>query len=237
MQAWYPNHVWSIDLTVVPSTDGLWTPWSPNALPQVHPYSWYVMVVIDHYSRRIVGFDIFEQNPTANPITSSMKQIGENNNAKPKYLISDQGTQFTSTEFRQWCTENNIKQRFGAIGKHGSIAVTERVILTYKDSCTRRIVVPVLKDDMIYETKLFFDWYNEYRPHTTLNGKTPNEVYYHRHAANAKPRIETRPKVKHSIPCVKPRMCIAGKVGTKIKLHLEFLKGRLNLPIIHVERI
>ena len=26
VQAWYPDHVWSVDLTVVPSTDGLWTP-------------------------------------------------------------------------------------------------------------------------------------------------------------------------------------------------------------------
>jgi hypothetical protein len=67
---------------------------------------------------------------------------------------------------------------------------------------------------------LTYDWYNEYRPHTTLNGKTPNEVYYHRHAANAK-----------------PRMCIAGKSGTKIKLRLEFLESRLYLPIIHIERI
>jgi hypothetical protein len=90
---------------------------------------------------------------------------------------------------------------------------------------------------MIHETKLFFDWYNEHRPHMALNGKTPNEVYYHRHAANAKPRIETRQKAKHSTPCAKPRMCIAGKAGTKIKLHLEFLEGRLHLPIIKVERI
>jgi hypothetical protein len=90
---------------------------------------------------------------------------------------------------------------------------------------------------MIHETQLFFDWYNEYRPHMTLSGKAPNEVYYHRHAANAKPRIETRSKVKHSTPCAKPRMCIAGKAGTKIKLHLEFLEGRLYLPIIRIERI
>ncbi|MCL2118090.1 MAG: hypothetical protein FWH27_06640 [Planctomycetaceae bacterium] len=54
VQAWYPDHVWSVDLTVVPSTDGLWVPWSPNALTQVHPYSWYVMVVIDHYSRKVM---------------------------------------------------------------------------------------------------------------------------------------------------------------------------------------
>jgi hypothetical protein len=90
---------------------------------------------------------------------------------------------------------------------------------------------------MVHETKLFFDWYNEYRPHMTLDGKTPNEVYFNRHAANAKPRIETRPQAKHSTPCAKPRMCIAGKSGTKIKLRLEFLEGRLYLPIIRIERI
>jgi putative transposase len=195
------------------------------------------MVVIDHYSRRIMEFDIFEQNPTANQIASTMKRICDNNNVKPKYLISDQCPQFVSTEFRQWCTENNIKQRFGAIGKRCSIAVTERVILTYKDGCTRRIVVPISKDDMIHETKLFFDWYNAYRPHTTLNGKTPNEVSYHRHATNAKHRIETHPNVKHATLCAKPRMCIANQSGTKIKLRLEFLEGRLYLPIIRVERI
>jgi hypothetical protein len=33
------------------------------------------------------------------------------------------------------------------------------------------------------------------------------------------------------------RMCIADKNGTKIKLRLEFLEGRLYLPIIHIERI
>jgi transposase InsO family protein len=120
------------------------------------------MVVIDHYSRRIMGFEVFEQNLTATQVISAIKRICDNNNVKPKYLISDQGVQFTSSEFRQWCTENDIKQRFGAIGKHGSIAVTERVILTYKDGCTRRIIVPISKDDMIHETKLFFDWYNEY---------------------------------------------------------------------------
>jgi transposase InsO family protein len=195
------------------------------------------MVVIDHYSRRIMGFDVFEQNPTAAQIESTMKYICNNNNAKPKYLISDQGTQFISAEFRNWCTENDIKQRFGAVGKHGSIAVTERVILTYKDGCTRRILVPISKKDMIHETELFFNWYNEHRPHMTLSGKTPNEVYYHRHAANAKPRIETRPKAKHSTLCAKPSMCIAGKAGTKVKVRLEFLDGRLHLPIIRVERI
>ncbi|MDR3109111.1 MAG: integrase core domain-containing protein [Planctomycetaceae bacterium] len=178
-----------------------------------------------------------KQSPTTNQIASSMQQIYDNNGVKPKYIVSDQGTQFTSSEFRSWCNENEIRQRFGAVGKHGSIAVTERVILTYKDGCTRRILVPLSKNEMQDETELFFEWYNEHRPHMTLSGKTPNEVYFHHHPANAKPRIETRPLAKHKTPCAKPRMCIAGRAGTKINIRLDFLKGRQHLPIIRVERI
>ena len=108
------------------------------------------------------------------------------------------------------------------------------MILTYKDGCTRRILVPISRREMEYETKLFFDWYNVHRPHMTLNGKTPKNVLG-LHAANAKPRIETRPLAKHSTPCAKPRMCIRGRAGAKVKVRLEFLEGRLHLPILKVE--
>lgn len=115
--------------------------------------------------------------------------------------------------------------------------VTERVILTYKDGCTRRILAPISRAEMIKETQLFFEWYNEHRPHMTLRGKTPNEVYFDHHAANVKPRIETRPLARHKTPCASPRMCIAGKAGAKVRVRLEFLEGRLHLPVLKVERV
>lgn len=121
VQVWYPNHVWSVDLTVVPSTDGLWLPWSPNALTQMHPYSRYVMVVIDHYSRRVMGFDVFKKQPTSALVVSAMNRICLENGVKPKYIVSDQGMQFVAEKFRAWCRANDIKQRFGAIGRHGSM--------------------------------------------------------------------------------------------------------------------
>jgi hypothetical protein len=183
-----------------------------------------------------MGFEVFKQEPTAAQVAIALERICAENNVKPKYLISDQGVQFVADEFRKWCKVNDIKQRFGAVGRYGSIAVTERVILTYKDGCTRRILVPISRNEMFHETELFFEWYNDHRPHMTLSGKTPNEVYFGRRAANAKPRIETRPLAKHSTPCAAPRMCIAGRAGAKVKVRLEFLEGRLHLPIIKVER-
>lgn len=51
-----PNHVWHVDLTVIPIGSGLWTSWLPNAMLQRHPFAWWIAVVVDGYSRCIVGF-------------------------------------------------------------------------------------------------------------------------------------------------------------------------------------
>mgnify|MGYP001816878414 CR=1 FL=1 len=61
----WPNHVWHVDLTAVPTSMGFWAPWVPFALPQCWPFCWWVAVVIDHHSRRVMGIVIFRNNPTA----------------------------------------------------------------------------------------------------------------------------------------------------------------------------
>lgn len=117
------------------------------------------------------------------------------------------------------------------------MALTERTIRTFKEGCSRRILVPVSHQKMEDETRIFFEWYNEYRPHASLKGRTPNEVFFHRRAKNTLPRIEMRPSVRHSMPCASPRMMIAGNAGAKVKFKIEFFGGRSHLPILRVERI
>ncbi len=80
---------------------------------------------------------------------------------------------------RSQCFEKNsesIKPRFGAIGEHGSIAVVERFILSLKNECTRRILVPLRIDDFREELFSYCRWYNAIRPHQSLCGRTPSEV-------------------------------------------------------------
>ena len=38
----YPNHVWLVDLTTVPTGAGFWCSWLPFALPQRWPFCWWV---------------------------------------------------------------------------------------------------------------------------------------------------------------------------------------------------
>ncbi len=51
----YPNHVWLVDLTLVPTGTGLWCSWLPFAWPQRWPFGYWVAVVMDHASSRALG--------------------------------------------------------------------------------------------------------------------------------------------------------------------------------------
>ena len=72
--AWYPNHLWRVDLTEV-CYWGLW--------------KIYVLVAIDHFSRKVVAVTPLE-GPTAGREIDSLEMVFENS-GKPKHRISDQG--------------------------------------------------------------------------------------------------------------------------------------------------
>lgn len=66
----------------------------------------------------------------------------------------------------------------GAVNKRGGIAVVERFHRTLKEFL-HRITIPEGQSRFEREVGLTIDWYNQHRPHNTLDGKTPNEVYFH----------------------------------------------------------
>jgi transposase InsO family protein len=74
----------------------------------------------------------------------------------------------------------NIKPRLGAVGKHGSIAVTERVTKTLKYEWLKRVALIKNFDHLTMLCDKFESWYNIWRPHMTLDGLRPDDVYYDR---------------------------------------------------------
>ncbi len=66
-----PNHVWHLDLTIVPTVSGFWTPWVPFALPQCWPFCWWVTVAIDHYSRRLMSLAVFPIKPDSRTVCTN----------------------------------------------------------------------------------------------------------------------------------------------------------------------
>ncbi|MCH8045773.1 MAG: transposase, partial [Planctomycetes bacterium] len=219
---------------------GFWTSWFPFALPQRWPFCWWVAVVVDHFSRRAMGIGVFAKRPDCRTVCVSLGQLVRRVGTAPKYIICDQDSIFDCPALRRWVKRKGIRPpRYGAIGEHGSIAgdeVVERFILTMKNESTRRYLVALRRETFRGELVAFIDWYNEYRPHTTLGGKTPEEVYHHRYPANRRPRIEPRQRWPRGAPCAKPQTLIAGKSGQRFEMVVNFHKKQRHLPVVKLNR-
>jgi hypothetical protein len=72
----------------------------------------------------------------------------------------------------------------------------------------------------------FLAWYNEHRPHMRLGGRAPNEVYFRRHPANRRPRIEPRTHSLRRSRCARPQTLVAGQPGDRFTFKL----GRFPTP-------
>src|SRR5262249_5054466 len=82
-----PNDLWHVDLTVVPTSSGFWASWLPFALPQCWPFCWWLAVVLDHYSRRALGFAVFWRQPTSEQVRQLLGHVMGNAGVWPKYLV------------------------------------------------------------------------------------------------------------------------------------------------------
>jgi putative transposase len=233
----YPNHVWHVDLTVVPTGAGFWTAWVPFSLPQRWPFCHWVAIVIDHFSRRVMGAAAFEGQPNCGAVCGFLGRTIAKAKRGPRYIVCDRGTQFDCAAFRKWCKRKGIKPpRYGAVGKSGSIAVVERLILTIKCLLSQILLVPYRRESFLRELTYTVEWYNELRPHTWLGGRTPDEVYRGRFPANRRPRFEPRSRWPRGSPCAKPWALVRGSPGAKLTLEVSFHAGRKHLPVVRVKR-
>ena len=177
----YPNHVWSVDRTRV---------WRWRIWPT------WTLVAVDQFSRMVTAVCPLE-GPNAGWVVEALESAFLRCGS-PKHIITDQEGVFISDAFAELLRQWNVKQRFGAVGKHGSIAVTERAILTLKHEWLKR--VPVIRGmDHLTSLLVHFElYYNEYRGHMTLNGATPATV--HRGEHWLKPALSAK-RVSSSIEC------------------------------------
>jgi transposase InsO family protein len=152
----------------------------------------HICVVIDHFSRKVVAAVPLE-GPNAGWINNALESAIEKYEP-PKHLISDQAKVFIGEVFAELLDKYDIMPRLGAIGKQGSIAVTERVNKTLKYEWLKRIAFIKGIDHLAELCKEFEIWYNCWRQHMTLNGNRPDDVYY-----NDKPKKPERNA--KTVPC------------------------------------
>ena len=184
-----------------------------------------------------MGVAVFRKQPDSQQVIAFLAKTIRQLGTPPKYLICDKGPQFWCSRFKRWCKRRKIHPRFGAVGRYGSIAVIERFIRTLKDEGLRRILIPLDLRKMRQELNAIVGWHNSYRPHSWLDGRTPEERYRRIPAACRRPRFEPRGLWPSSSPCASPKAKVRGEPGLRLQLVVDFHQGRTHLPIITLKRV
>ncbi len=98
------------------------------------------------------------------------------------------------------------------------------------------IMVPFRKEGFRRELALFADWYNEYRPHSGLDGWTPAEVHNGMKPDSQRPRYEPRARWQRNAPCASPRASVEGNPDEAVQLEVCYQAGRRHLPFVMLNR-
>jgi transposase InsO family protein len=136
----------------------------------------------------------------------------------PRHFVSDHDRAFTAIRFRKFLRRHGICQRFGAVGKTGSIAVIERLWKTLKGVLGLKLFKPLLLADTQRRVELGLVHYAFFRPHAGLARATPAEVYFGLRPAH----LSAKPP---------PR----GEPGQAVKapmFEIEFLDPERRLPVL-----
>ena len=164
-----PNHIWMADLTDVKGLFGLVT--------------FKVAVVFDAFSRMALSVTVFCKEASALEISRFVSRTARRH-GWPAHFVSDRARCFRGQVFRSKLRRVPVKQRFGAIGKKGSIALIERLWRTLKDALGLRLLRPSAAEDLAATVELGLIHYAHFRPHQGLGGATPAEMYFGRTPAH-----------------------------------------------------
>ena len=154
----FPNQVWSIDITYIKMYHG----------------HMYLTAVIDWFSRKIVGWtlsDTLDTRPVIEAVRKAVEACGV-----PAILNSDQGSQFTSEEYKQLLKGLHIRQSMDGKSRWADNIMIERWFRSLK---TELIYINEYRSpkELRAAIRSYIDEYNTVRPHEALDYATPEAVY------------------------------------------------------------
>ena len=155
----HPNQIWVSDITSF----------------KVNDYWVYLCVILDLFSRKIVGYRV-SRNASTNLVTSTFRTaFRERGNPSSLTFHSDRGKQYTSAAFTALLQKCGVKQSFSATARPHDNAVAETFFASFKkEEAYRREYT----SEQSYRKRVeqYIQFYNELRPHRTLKYKTPQAI-------------------------------------------------------------
>ncbi len=137
----------------------------------------YNCSIIDLFDRSAVASVNDKYINTELAIKTLKEALEKENYPKGLVLHSDQGVQYTSWDFVNFCKDNNITQSMSKAGYPYDNAPMERFFNTFKNCFYYRYTFDSVEmlDEM---TKKYVNWYNYVRPHSANGYLTPMEKRY-----------------------------------------------------------
>lgn len=132
-----------------------------------------VLNIIDDCDRLAIAQEVSMSMPAKRVIKILEKVIWLN--GKPKNIRCDNGPEFIAADFQNWCRGNDINILFIQPGCPTQNSYIERFNGSFRDECLNTNWFLSLSDarDKI---ESFRRDYNSYRPHSSLQGMTPEEA-------------------------------------------------------------
>ncbi|WP_261593438.1 IS3 family transposase [Pseudoalteromonas holothuriae] len=151
-----PNQVWAADVTYLRTGEG----WM------------YLAIVMDLYSRRIVGWHI-DKRMTTDLVSKAMMKA-YNLRQPPKGLVfhSDRGSQYTSKHYRKLLANYGIRTSMGDVGTCWDNAVVERFFGSLKHDWLLKVPQPT-REHMRNDVTAYMRYYNLERLHITNGDLSP----------------------------------------------------------------
>jgi len=152
-----PNRLWTADITAVPTAVGFL----------------YLAVVLDVYSRRIVGWAMAPHLRTALVLAALEMALRTRRPARGVIHHSDQGCQYTSVAFGRRCQEADVVPSTGSVGDCYDNAITESFFATLECELLAR---HAFSSQEAARTALFDyieGFYNTQRRHSALGYQAP----------------------------------------------------------------
>lgn len=138
----------------------------------------YNSTIIDLYDRSVIA-SVNGKDITAELAIRTLEKAMKAHKIKKGIILhSDQGSQYTSKVFNEYCEAKGIRQSMSRAGYPYDNAVMERYFNSMKNEVTHHHKYENEKelDEAIREYA--YEWYNHKRPHTYNENLTPFEARY-----------------------------------------------------------
>jgi putative transposase len=153
-----PNQVWAADITYIPMQKGFM----------------YLFAIIDWYSRKIVAWEL--SNTLDAEFCQRCLKRALFLDGIPDIMNTDQGCHFTAEKWQQQLNDAGVKISMDGKGRWIDNVLIERFWRTikYEDIYLQSYSSP---NELERGIEKFMLRYNSIRPHASLDGQTPEEVY------------------------------------------------------------